>query len=153
MLRFAMTPLAVTFICFAAVACQQEPDDDTFRALYPLTLTEILADTVACPSISSDYLTDYGAIGEDGYFHGDIFIDARVDLSTCDDASLVIATRGKLSVLQWWVNRCEGDYESIGDTHVFERPGDIRREITLTKTLVDKGCGGLDEARQRISEN
>jgi len=83
----------VTLVSLAGVAIWQATRDRGSQALYPITLAEIIAGNVLCPSISADYRPDHGAVGEKGFFHGEIFIDARGDLATCDEATVSAATR------------------------------------------------------------
>jgi hypothetical protein len=121
--------------------------------LYRLTLPEILAGGVSCPAIPTGYRTDHAAIAEDGYDFGEFFIDARVDLATCDATSLPVARMGCRSVLQWWIDRCTGDYAAIGSTISVQYPGEALHYVRLTRSLVDKGCGDLGKARQIVAED
>ena len=151
-----MTPassvgLLLTFLAFTLIATwQASADSNEFRLLYPISLPEVLAGGVPCPSIPAGYQTDHAAIGPDGFHHGDYFFDARVDLSTCDANTRPIARSGRSAVLNWWVNRCENDYAFIGNVVKIKNPGDRLRYVTVTRSAVEKGCGGLEEARQGL---
>lgn len=119
-----------------------------FRVVFPITLKEILNGQEPCPAIPNGYRPHQTAVGEEGYYYGDIFIDARVSTATCDSNSSQVVKGAKDQVLRWRVRSCEGLYTLVGKAVKFWRPGDILREILITKEIVDRGCDGLSQARE-----
>lgn len=125
--------------------------EEDFRVVFPITLDEILNGQEPCPPIPEGYRPSQSAVGEAGYHYGGIFIDARVDVSSCDAYSAPRVRNAKEEVLRWWVRSCDGIYTLVGRVVRFQRPGDVLREILITKEMADRGCAGLGQARAAIA--